>query len=261
MSSAVDCAYKVQGKGPALFVIHGLGARKESWDKIAESLQSRFTCISYDLRGHGESPLGCGEFTLDDLVSDLEALRARLGIARLHLIGHSLGGMIGPSYARRYPDRVLSLGLISTAAFRSPADSAALRGVFTAMKEKGIAAVLDTMLNGWFSDSYARQRPEMVVSRRKEALGTDSGVFLNVFRIYSETEMAPWLHQIQVPVLVCTGEFDGACNPGLNRQIAAALPDSELVIFDDLKHSVLVEAPELIATHVADFLRRRTPHT
>jgi pimeloyl-ACP methyl ester carboxylesterase len=238
-------------------MIHGLGARKESWDKVADSLKSDFTCISYDLRGHGESPLGPGEFTLDDLVSDLESLRSRLGIVQAHFIGHSLGGMIGPAYARGYPERVLSLGMISTAAFRSPDDSAALRGVVAAMKEKGIAPVLDTMLDRWFSDAYARERPEMIVSRRKEALGTDPGVFLNVFRIYAETEMAPWLDQIQVPVLVCTGEFDGACNPGLNRKIAAALPDSELVILNDLKHSVLVEAPELIAAHAGDFLRKR----
>ena len=112
-------AYSVAGEGPALFLIHGIGARRATFDRLVEGLSDRFTCISYDLRGHGLSPLPAGQFGLDDLVDDLEELRARLGIGQAHFAGHSLGGMIGPRYALRYPDRVLSLGLWSTAAFRT----------------------------------------------------------------------------------------------------------------------------------------------
>jgi pimeloyl-ACP methyl ester carboxylesterase len=85
---------------------------------------------------------------------------------------------------------------------------------------------------------------------------TPAEVFLNVFRIYAQTEMAPWLNQIAAPSLVLTGELDGGCNPRLNRFIADELPNSELVILSGLKHSVLIEAPDLIATAVQDFLLR-----
>src|SRR6476619_6488918 len=105
MFNVIDCAYTIQGQGPALFFIHGIGARKSAWARLTEHLKNDFTCIAYDLRGHGESPLPIGYFGLDDLVDDLEALRAKLGIERAHFAGHSLGGMIGPAYARRYPDR------------------------------------------------------------------------------------------------------------------------------------------------------------
>jgi len=86
-------------------------------------LKHAFRCISYDLRGHGKSPLPPSPYSLDDLVDDLERLRAELSIEHAHFAGHSLGGMIGPAYARRYPERVLSLGLYSTAAFRTEDDS------------------------------------------------------------------------------------------------------------------------------------------
>jgi len=65
-----------------------------------------------------------GRFGVEALVDDVEALRQSLGIEVMHIAGHSLGGMIGPAYARRHPDRVLSLGLLSTAAFRTVEDSA-----------------------------------------------------------------------------------------------------------------------------------------
>ena len=86
-----------------------------------------------DLRGHGASPLPDAEFGLDELVADLERVRERSGFERVHVAGHSLGGMIGPAYARTHPERVLSLGLLSTAAGRTEDDSAKVWAVVQAM--------------------------------------------------------------------------------------------------------------------------------
>jgi len=254
---AIDCAYSVRGTGPALFLIHGIGARRATFAGLVEALQDRFTCISYDLRGHGESPLPGGRFGLDDLVDDLEALRARLGIERAHFAGHSLGGMIGPAYARRYPDRVLSLGLWSTAAFRTEDDSAKVRAVVAAMRERGIGPVLDTLTARWFTDDFAAARPDVIAWRKQQVMDTPAEVFLNVFDIYAETEMGPWLHQITAPTQIITGELDGGCNPRLNRLIAAAIPGSDLVILPDLKHAIFIEATEQVVPHVRRFLLAR----
>jgi 4-oxalocrotonate tautomerase family enzyme len=253
----VDCAYSVEGSGPPVFFVHGIGARRSGWAGIVERLKSDFTCISYDLRGHGESPIGDGPFSLNELVADLEALRAKLGIERAHIIGHSLGGMIGPAYARAHPDRVLSLGLLSTAAFRTDDDSAKVKGVVQAMEEKGIPQVLDTLADRWFTDSFMRKHPERITARKRQVVETDPEVFLNVFRIYAETEMAPWIHEVKAPSLVLTGELDSGCNPRLNRQIANALPNSDLVILDGLKHAILIEASDRVAQHLTRFLKAR----
>lgn len=253
----IDCAYTVEGSGPALFLIHGIGARRATFAGLVEGLKDRFTCIRYDLRGHGESPLPGARFGLDDLVDDLEALRAHLGIEKAHFAGHSLGGMIGPAYARRHPARVLSLGLWSTAAFRTEDDSAKVRAVVAAMREKGIGQVLDTLTARWFTDDFAAAHPEVIERRKQQVMDTDAEVFLNVFDIYAETEMGPWLHEIAVPAQVLTGELDGGCNPRLNRLIAAAMPDAELVILDGLKHAIFIEATDRVLPPVRDFLIRR----
>ncbi len=247
-------AFSVAGQGPALFLIHGIGARRATFDRLVEGLLDRFTCISYDLRGHGLSPLPEGRFGLDDLVDDLEELRARLGVERAHVAGHSLGGMIGPRYAYRYPDRVLSLGLWSTAAFRTADDSAKVRGVVAEMREQGIGPVLDTLTARWFTDAFCAARPEVIAWRKRQVMDTDPGVFLNVFDIYAETEMAPWLHEVTAPAQIITGELDGGCNPRLNRLIHQALPGSDLVILDGLKHAIFIEASDRVLPDVRRFL-------
>jgi len=256
MANPIRSAFSVEGEGPALFLIHGIGASRHSWDGLIGHLKSRFRCISYDLRGHGRSPKPQPPYSLEDLVEDLEALRAELGIAKAHFAGHSLGGMIGPAYARKYPQHVLSLGLYSTAAFRTADDSAKVKGVVAAMRAKGIAPVLETLKDRWFTPEFALRRPEVIERRMQQVIDTDPQVFLSVFDIYAETEMSPWLHESTQPCLVLTGENDGGCNPRLNQQIAAALPDAELVILPVLRHAILLEGADRVAPPVLSFLLR-----
>ena len=256
MATAVDCAYSIEGEGPALFMVHGIGSRRSGWAQLVAALRSDFRCISYDLRGHGDSPNSGVKFGLDDLVADLEALRAKLGIEKAHVIGHSLGGMIGPAYARAHPDRVLALGLLSTAAFRTEEDSGKVRGVVAAMEQRGIAPMLDVLADRWFTDRFMQEHPERIAARKRQVIETDPAVFLNVFHIYAETEMAPWLHEVTAPALVLTGELDPGCSPRLNRIMAETLPNAELVILDGLRHSILVEAPDRVAPPLAAFLHK-----
>lgn len=256
MPEPIRSAYSVEGDGPPLFMIHGIGASRRSWDGLAQHLREDFRCIGYDLRGHGKSPHLGLPFSLDDLVEDLERLRCELGIERAHFIGHSLGGMIGPAYARRYPGRVLSLGLLSTAAGRTEEDRARVRGVVSAMEREGIAPVLDTLKDRWFTPEFAARRSDVIEDRMRQVLATDKDVFLNVFRIYAETEMAPWLREVAAPSLVLTGEFDGGCPPRLNRFIADELPLSELVVLEGLRHAILLEASDRVASPLRSFLDR-----
>lgn len=256
MPEPVDLSYEITGSGPALYMVHGIGSRKLTWNGLVPDLAKHFTCVTCDLRGHGESPVPATPYCLDDLVADIEALRRRLGHDKIHIIGHSLGGMIGPGYARAYPEHTLSVGLLSTAAGRTEEDRAKLQAVADAMANKGVGPVLSTLVARWYTDAFIAARPDAIAARIKQVEDTPEHVFLSVFDVYSTTEMAPWLHEINVPCLVLTGEFDGACSPRHNQFMAEQLPNSELVILDGLKHSVLIEAPERVLTHVKDFLLR-----
>lgn len=257
MTTPIRSAFSVEGEGEPLFLIHGIGASRASFAGLVPFLRNDFRCISYDLRGHGVSPKQAPPYTLDDLVEDLEALRKELGIGKAHFAGHSLGGMIGPAYARKYPQHVLTLGLYSTAAFRTEDDSAKVKAVVAAMREKGIGNVLDTLTARWFTDGFAAARPDVIEWRKKQVVDTPPEIFLNVFDIYAETEMGPWLHEITAPSQVLTGELDGGCNPRLNTLIAKSMPNAELVIMPGLKHAIFIEATDQVLPHVRGFLMRQ----
>ena len=252
--TAVDVSYRIEGSGPPLYMVHGIGSRKITWDGLIPELKDNFTCVSYDLRGHGDSPIPDTPYSLDQLVEDLEALRQRLGHEKIHVIGHSLGGMIGPAYAHKYPDRTLSVGLLSTAAGRNDEDKAKLKAVGEAMEEKGVMPVINTLVERWYTDDFIERRADLIDMRKQQVADTPEAVFLSVFWIYATTEMGPWLHQLSCPCLILTGELDGGCNPRLNEFMHSQIPDSRLVILDGIKHSILIEGPERVLPHVKSFL-------
>ena len=74
-SEALDCHYSINGSGPAIFLTHGIGAAEDAWRFITPKLSENFTVITYDLRGHGKSPVTHKNFSLEELILDLERVR------------------------------------------------------------------------------------------------------------------------------------------------------------------------------------------
>ena len=256
--TAVEVAYTMSGSGPPLYMIHGIGSRKSTWEAMTAELSPHFTCVAIDLRGHGDSPIPETPYTLHELVEDVEALRLKLGHDKIHVIGHSLGGMIGPGYALAHPDHTLTVTLLSTAAGRTAEDAGRVKAVVKRMQDKGVDQVLPALVARWYTDEFAAANPDAIEHRIAQVVGTPEQVFLAVFHVYADTEMAPWLSDVRHPCLVLTGEFDPGCPPRLNEFIHNELQDSELVILDGLRHSILVEAPDRVNAPVKDFLLRHT---
>ena len=255
MRKAVDCHYRDEGDGECLVFVHGIGASGAVWDGVVERLAPRHRCVCMDLRGHGRSPRPPLPYYLDDFVVDLEHLRRRLGVERMHLFGHSLGGMIAPAYALAFPGRVQSLGLLSTAAGRTEEDFRKVMGVIEALERDGLEATLEVLVARWFTEAFSAAHPEVVEERRARTLANDPAVFANVFHIYAGTELGPKLSEIGAPSLVLTGALDGGCNPRLARYIAERIPRSRLCILEGLRHALLLEAPDRVAEGLLEFLR------
>tara|TARA_S200000501_G_scaffold74165_1_gene66033 strand:+ start:698 stop:1474 length:777 start_codon:yes stop_codon:yes gene_type:complete len=256
-AEALDCNYSIIGSGPAIFLTHGIGAAEDAWRFIVPKLSKNFTVITYDLRGHGKSPVTNKNFSLEDLVLDLERIRENLNIEKAHFAGHSLGGMIAPAYAKKYPEKVLSVGMLSTVAGRSEEDSKKVWSVINEMEENGIDKTLQKLTNRWFTDEFIKSYPDLVKRRLDQVIETDPEVFLNVFKIYAKTEMFPWLKDILQPCLLMTGENDGGCTPKHNENMANQIKNSKLVILPKLKHSFLIEGPDQITDNLIEFINTK----
>ena len=255
MSNSIDCDYLVQGSGPALFLTHGIGAAKNAWRFMISELSKHFTVITYDLRGHGNSPVTNKNFTLDDLISDLEKIREKTKIEQGHFMGHSLGGMIAPAYAKKFPHRVLSVGLLSTVAGRTELDRENVLKIINEMERDGIEQTLQKLTTRWFTDDFISKNPDLVKNRLKQVIDTDPDVFLNVFKIYANTEMISWLKNLSTPCLLMTGENDSGCSPEHNKKMANEIKNSKLVILSKYKHSFLIEAPQEVSKNIIEFIK------
>ena len=88
---------------PTVILIHGLGGTLNIWDPIVSVLEHRFSVLRYDLRGHGQSDVPAGDWSLEDFVSDLESIFNNERVPYAHLVGFSLGGLIVQQFALSYP--------------------------------------------------------------------------------------------------------------------------------------------------------------
>lgn len=249
----VEINYATEGSGPPITLVHGVGANLESWDAIAAILSRQYRVIRLDLRGHGRSSR-IETCHLDDFLDDVSLVLDTLGIARTHLVGFSLGGMIGQAYVLAHPERVDRLALISAVAGRTEQERASVQARARKVREEGIASVVAAAEARWFTEGFRAKNPEIVARRLEELKANDHCSYSAAYTVFAECDVGPRLHEIRHPTLVVTGEHDVGSNTRMARYMHEAISGSTLHILPNLKHSVLLEAPTEIAGLLLDFL-------
>lgn len=249
----VEIAVRVEGAGPAVTLVHGVGADAASWDRIAERLVDRFTVVQADLRGHGRSSR-IERCRVDDFVGDLCATLDGAGVASTDLVGFSLGGLIAQWFAVGHPDRVRRLVLLSTVAERTPAERARVLERADKVRDEGIASVVSAAEDRWFTPAFKAANPERVALRLTQLKANDHRSYAAAYRVFAEADEGIDFAKIRCPTLVATGENDIGSNPRMARRMHEAIAGSRLVILPELRHSILMEAPDIVADLILDFL-------
>jgi (E)-2-((N-methylformamido)methylene)succinate hydrolase len=249
----IEINYVTAGSGPPVTLVHGVGSNLESWDAIAERLVRQYRVIRMDLRGHGKSSR-IETCRLDDFLDDVTLVLDTLGIARTHLVGFSLGGMIAQAFVLAHPGRVEKLALISAVAGRTPEERANVRSRARKVREEGIASVVAAAEDRWFTQDFRTRHPEVVARRLEELKANDHSSYSAAYTVFAEGDIGDRLHEIRHPTLIVTGEHDVGSNTRMARFMHEAIPGSTLHILPGLKHSVLLEAPAAIAGLLESFL-------
>ncbi|MCL6250320.1 alpha/beta hydrolase [Altererythrobacter sp. KTW20L] len=171
----------------------------------------------------------------------------RLGAERFDLFGHSMGGRVALEVFRMAPDRVQRLALVSTGVHPVGADEPAKREALKAVGHKnGFEVLVDTWLPPMVADA-GRADPAIYPPLRAMCLSMDQATFdAQINALVTRPELDSLLGQIACPTLVMTGELDAWAPPSQHEQIAAAIPDSHLVIVPGAGHMVQFEAPEAV---------------
>lgn len=253
---------------PVAFLVHGgPGADHTVYKPAFSALSNQAQLIYLDLRGQGRSARGPKEtYTLENNVEDLEALRQYLGLEKIALIGASYGGMVALSYAVRYPQNLSHLIAITTAPdfrfFHKAQETLQQQGT---EEQKAIAKRVwegtfeneAQMLKYWqvMMPMYSlifRAHPQLEASYlgipSHEAVNVAFSGFLRSYNVLDE------LPKITAPTLVIGARHDWFCAPEFSEDIANAIPNSELKIFENSGHAIAADEPQAMLDAIANFL-------
>jgi 3-oxoadipate enol-lactonase len=208
------------------------------WDPQVPGLAERYRVVTYDTRGHGESPAPAGPYTLDDLVDDLVALLDEVGAERAHVAGLSLGGMTAMRLAARDPQRVDRLALLCTSAKPDPKpflDRAA------AVRSGGTAPLAATVASRWLTPPYAAEHPDLVAKLEAMIAGSDDAGYAACCEVVASVDLLADCARITAPTLVISGWEDPALPPEHQKLIAASIPGAELLTVSPGAHLANLE--------------------
>jgi 3-oxoadipate enol-lactonase len=254
----MNIAYRRQGRGPAVLLIHGVGGDSSNWAPIAERLASHFDVIAMDLRGHGRSDLITGPLEADDLARDAVQVLDEAGVRRCAVVGFSLGGAVALALALGHPDRVDRLAVIGTVSGRSDQERANAAARIEFLKTHGTAGIAEANRTRWFTDAFRAAHPDLVERRVEQVKACDATSYLHAFTVFATADFVDRLHAIRVPTLIITGEEDLAATPRMANLMGAKIADAEVHVLPRLRHSLLIEAPAIIAGLLDPFLQHGT---
>ena len=253
-TNGVDTAYRFDGpeKGRVVLMSNSLMSNYTMWDWTIPALIDRYRVLRYDTRGHGQSGTTPAPYSIPQLADDAVALLDALGIAKVHFIGLSMGGMIGQQLGARYPDRVHSLSLCDTASEMPPRSLWEDRLVTA--REQGIPGLVGGTIQRWFTAPFVKRAPQDIEKVRRMILGTGVEGYVGCASAVRDMSQTTMLLKIKTPTLVLTGRQDPACTVDQTTVLNRMIDGSQMAVLEDAAHLSNIEQPEAFNRTVRTFI-------
>ncbi len=245
---------------PVIF-IHGFPFSHKMWtftNGQTELLAGMNRVIAYDVRGHGESEVGSGHYSIEFFVDDLIGLMDHLAIHKAILCGLSMGGYIALRAVERHPDRIMGLVLCDT---KSESDgneakikrAAAIRNI----QINGIKAyAADYVKNVFAPESLEKKQDAVKLIQSIIERTAPAALFGTLLALASRTDTTACLPSIQCPTLILVGEKDTVTPPSAAQSLKENIRDSELQIIPHAAHMSNLENPEVFNKHLVEFVSK-----
>lgn len=250
----VDIHYTIKGEGPWITMSHSLACDLSMWDAQAKALSRHFKVLRFDTRGHGQSAVPKGPYSLDALAQDAYLLMQHLGILRSHWVGLSLGGMIGQAFTLAHPDMIQSLVLADTTSRGMPAAAAMWAERARTARSQGMTALLEPTLARWFTAPSRERGLPAIQDIAHVITSTPAEGYAGCCEAIASLDFTDRLSAITCPTLVMVGAEDQGTPPEMSRVIHQQIQGSELLLIPEAAHLANVEQPELFTQGLLDFL-------
>lgn len=266
----VDLYYEEHGSGDPLLLIMGLAADSMAWMLQVPDFSKHYRTIVFDNRGVGRSSKPAGPYTIHQMADDTAGLLDTLKIARTHVVGVSMGGMIAQELALRHPQRVR--GLVLGCTYPEPDADVEKQRQFSVEQLGGTISaggeiqidlntlnpmtffqhLLPTVFNPAFIEKELPQLMQLFAGALQYGFSMEA--ILGQVAAALGHKATDRLHQIKSPTLVITGDADRLVPPAHSDILAKNIPGARLVKIAGGSHGFNFETPDLFNREVLDFL-------
>lgn len=241
----------------AVVLIHGFPFSAPIWDAQADALASAACVVRPDLRGAGKSGESEGPYLMETLAADVALVLDALGVERVSIAGHSMGGYVALAFARMFTERVVRLALVpSRLRADTPKEAQARRELADRVeREKSIEPIVESILPRLFSPSTQAQRPGVVerayeIARRNSPGGAAAALRGMALRTAAD-DIA---EDLDVPMLMVVGAQDATLPSEEAREDVRRFPRGRLVICEESGHVPMMEEPERLTAELEKWL-------
>lgn len=233
--NGIKFSYSITGSGDPMVLLAGFGSDMSFWDDIIPTVSSKFTVITVDNRGSGYTKYN-GRFTIDEMADDVIALLKKLSFDKFHILGWSMGSQIAQSLAIRYPDKVLTLALVSSYLRRPERSAFMLNGMIHAVKdgmpEKYLTVPLRTMC---FPERYFSIKKRNIA----ENLNMDIDGLEHQMNAVDQYSTEDLTHRIETPTLSIHGSEDYMVPQEFGDALADRIPHCTIIRIPGEGHNML----------------------
>jgi len=243
----VRIAYRFDGAEhlPILLLSNSIGTSYHMWDGEVDALSQHFRVLRYDARGHGDSGVPAGAYSLDRLGRDVLEMMDALGIRRAHFLGLSLGGFIGQWLGIHAPQRIDRLILSNTAAQLGPASVFDER-IAAVRAAPDMRETAEGFLANWFPRQMLDAGGPVIDKFRAMLLATDRNGLAGLFAAVRDADLRRTIRLIEAPTLVIAGRDDTVTSAQHGADIAAAIPGARLLTLPTVHFSNIERRQEYL---------------
>ena len=239
-------------KIPIIF-IHGVGLTHEIWQPQLDFFKDN-TTISYDILGHGKTPLNKSNINFDDFSEQLINLINELKFDKIHLIGFSIGSLIARNFATKYNNRLKSLTLFCSIFKRSEQQQKIVVDRFNLAKKN--FKLSRQSLKRWFTDEYLEKNPETYKKISSILEKNNMEDFLRVYKLFVFHKDDEIFQNIKVNTLVMTGENDLGSTVNMSKRLSGVINNSQLKIIKNGKHLCGIECADDVNMNIKNFIEQ-----
>jgi 3-oxoadipate enol-lactonase len=236
---------------PILVFSNSLGATLSMWDPQMPAFQKQFRILRYDTRGHGQSSVTPGPYTIEQLGRDVVALLDQLQLDRVYFCGLSMGGQTGMWLALNASDRFHRLVLCNTAANIGTPEMWNAR--IEATRKDGMSSISTAVMERWFSSDFRASSPDVIAVTKQLFERTNPDGYVANCAAIRDFDARETISAIRVPTLVIAGTHDAATTPADGHYVADHIAGARYVELD-AAHLSNIEKRDHFNTELSAFL-------